>query len=131
MQNELIFNYIFIYILFELYEIYWQNAKSVMGMLAKMHYYYSKSIFLFLVMQPTFYFAVGFAMLTDLNASALVLLFIKTADVATKILLIEKVFVKKELTHELMIALLKPIHSLLPYLGVLIYPTLIFIALYQ
>ncbi|MDD2906579.1 MAG: hypothetical protein WBK95_01335 [Sulfurimonas sp.] len=130
LQNELLFNSLFIYILLESYEIYWQNAKSVMGMLAKMHYYYSKNILLFLLMQPTFYFAIGFAMLTDLNASALVLLFIKTVDVATKILLIEQVFIKKEITTELMIALLKPIYPLLPYLGLIIYPALIFITLY-
>jgi hypothetical protein len=130
LQNELLFNSLFVYILLESYEIYWQNAKSVMGMLAKMHYYYSKNILLFLLMQPTFYFAIGFAMLTDLNASALVLLFIKTVDVATKILLIEQVFIKKEITTELMIALLKPIYPLLPYLGLIIYPALILSALY-
>ena len=129
MFNETITNYILLFILLEMFEIYWQNAKTVIGMLAKMHYYYAKNIFLFLVMQPTFYFAIGFAMLSDLHPSSLVLLFIKTIDIATKILLIEQVFIKKELSQELLVGLLKPIYPLLPYLGIIFYPVLIFMAL--
>ena len=80
-------------------------------------------------MQPTFYFSIGFAMLSDYNPYALMLLFIKTMDVATKILLIEQVFVKKELTQDLTLILLAPINGLLPYLGLGLYPFLIFFAL--
>jgi hypothetical protein len=128
MENDAILNYVFIFILMESYEIYWQKAKSLMGMLARMHYYYNKSIFLFLLMQPTFYFCIGFAMLTDFAASAMILAFLKTADLATKILLIEQVFVKKELSAELSLALLSPIPKILPYMGLLLYPPLIYLA---
>ena len=91
MITEAILNYIFLFVLLEFYEISWQKAPSIMGMLIRMHKYYSKSIFLFLIMQPTFYFAIGFAMLSNYHPSAMILLFIKTADIATKILLIEQV----------------------------------------
>jgi hypothetical protein len=80
-------------------------------------------------MHPTFYFAIGFAMLSDYNGFALLLLFIKTLDVATKILLIQQVFIKKELSQELALILLAPINSFLPYLGVILYPLLILLAL--
>jgi len=100
-----------------------------MGMLLRMHKYYSKSIFLFLIMQPTFYFSIGFAMLSNLNIYAMILLFLKTADVATKILLIEQIFKKKELSKELSQLLLTPINNFLPYMGLFIYPTLIILAL--
>jgi len=103
----------------------WQKAPSMIEMLTKMHKYYSKNMFLFLVMQPTFYFAIGFAMLSNYDPYALMLLFIKTADIATKILLLEQVFVKKELTQELSQILLAPINKFMPYMGLGIYPFLI------
>jgi len=109
----------------EFYEISWQKAPSIMGMLIRMYKYYSKNIFLFLIMQPTFYFTIGFAMLSNYHPTAIILLFIKTADIATKIILIEQVFKKRELTQELSLILLAPINSYLPYIGLLIYPILI------
>jgi len=129
MINDLILNYILLFILLEIYELSWQKAPSIMGMLIRMHKYYQKSIFLFLIMQPTFYFAIGFAMLSNYAPSALILLFIKTFDIATKILLIEQVFKKKELSQELSLILLAPINSFLPYIGLLLYPILIALAI--
>jgi len=129
MINEVTINYILLFVLLEFYEISWQKAPSIMGMLIRMHKYYSKSIFLFLIMQPTFYFAIGFAILTDYNVSAMILLFIKTADVATKIILIEQVFKKRELTQELSLVLLAPINGFLPYMGLVFYPVLIVLSI--
>ncbi|MFT7004956.1 MAG: hypothetical protein ACJAWW_002322 [Sulfurimonas sp.] len=125
MINEAILNYIFLFVLLEVYEISWQKAPSIMGMLIRMHKYYYKNIFLFLIMQPTFYFAIGFVMLSNYNPGAMILLFLKTADIATKILLLEKVFVKRELTQELSLVLLAPINGFLPYIGLIVYPLLI------
>ena len=129
MINDVVLNYIFLFIILEIYEISWQKAPSIMGMLIRMYKYYQKSIFLFLIMQPTFYFAIGFVMLTNYAPSALILLFIKTFDIATKILLIEQIFTKKELSQELSLILLAPINSFLPYIGVIIYPILIALAI--
>ncbi|MCD6190166.1 MAG: hypothetical protein J7K14_01320 [Sulfurimonas sp.] len=100
-----------------------------MGMLIRMNKHYSKNILLFLIMHPTFYFAVGFVMLTNYAPSAMILLFVKTFDIATKILLIEQVFKKRELSQELSLILLAPINSFLPYLGLLFYPILILLAI--
>jgi len=127
--DDLILNYIILFVFLELYEVSWQKAETMMGMLARMYHQYSKNIFLFLVMHPTFYFSIGFAMLSDYNPYALVLVFIKTVDIATKIILIEQVFIKKELTQELSLALLAPIHKFVPYVGLSIYPFLIYFAL--
>lgn len=77
MINEAILNYILLFVFLEFYEISWQKAPSIMGMLLRMYKYYSKSIFLFLVMQPTFYFAIGFAMLSNYHPAAMILLLIK------------------------------------------------------
>lgn len=129
MIDDLILNYVLLFVFLELYEITWQKAPSIMGMVIRMYRYYSKSIFLFLLMQPTFYFSIGFVMLSDYNVYAMILLFLKTVDVATKILLIEQVFIKRKLSHDLSLILLAPINSFLPYLGLLVYPPLILLAL--
>lgn len=128
MINEFILNYVFIFILFELFEISWQKAQSIMGMLLKMYKYYNKSIFLFLIMHPTFYFSIFFAMITDYSIASLIILLIKIGDIATKILLIQQVFVKRELSQELSLVLLAPINWFLPYIGLLIYPPLVILA---
>lgn len=128
MIQEPILNYILLFMLLEIYEISWQKAPSIMGMLLRMYKYYKKNIFLFLIMQPTFYFSIGFAMLTEYSIASMVLVFIKTVDVATKIVLIQQVFIKKELSQELSLILLAPINSFLPYMGLLIYPVLILLA---
>ncbi|MDQ1338583.1 MAG: hypothetical protein QG617_1550 [Campylobacterota bacterium] len=129
MIDDLILNYVFLFIFLELYEITWQKAPSIMGMVIRMYRYYSKNIFLFLLMQPTFYFSIGFVMLSDYNVYAMILLFLKTVDVSTKILLIEQVFTKRELSHDLSLILLAPINGFLPYLGLFVYPVLIILAL--
>ena len=129
MIDDLILNYLLLFILLEFFEVTWQKAPTIMGMIIKMHRYYSKSILLFLIMHPTFYFSIGFAMLTDLNIYALILLFLKTLDIATKILLIEQIYTKRELSQELSLILLAPINSFLPYVGLFLYPLLILFAL--
>lgn len=129
MINEAILNYILLFILLEIFEVSWQKAPSIMGMLIRMYQYYQKSVFLFLIMHPTFYFAIGFVLLTNYSTASLILLFIKTFDIATKILLIEQVFIKKELSQELSLILLAPINSFLPYIGLLFYPVLIALAI--
>ncbi len=127
--DETIIKYTLLFIFLELYEVSWQKAPSMLGMLVRMHKYYAKNMFLFLLMQPTFYFAIGFAMVTNYNPYALMLLFIKTFDIATKIILIEKVFIKKEVPHELSEALLAPLHWMLPYIGLGVYPVLVLLAI--
>jgi len=129
MINDLVLNYVLLFIFLEFYEVQWQKAQSVMGMIARMYQHYSKSVFLFLIMHPTFYFSIGFLMLSDYNIYAAILLFIKTVYIVAKILLIDQVFVKKELSEELALALLSPIHKLLPYIGLVVYPPLIIMAI--
>lgn len=129
MIDDLILNYMLLFILLEFFEVSWQKAPTIMGMIIKMHRYCSKSIFLFLIMHPTFYFSIGFAMLSDLNMYAVILLFLKTLDVATKIILIEQIYTKRELSQELSLILLAPINNFLPYIGMFVYPLLILFAL--
>ncbi|MGB5966642.1 MAG: hypothetical protein WBG65_14060, partial [Sulfurimonadaceae bacterium] len=90
--------------------------------------YYNKNIILFFLMHPTFYFGIGLAMVTDLAFSAVALVFIKTVDMATKILLIQQIFEKKELSPEMSAMLIAPLHPFMPYLAVLVYTPLVYFA---
>lgn len=125
--NNFVLNYILIFLLFEFFEISWQKAPSLMGMLLRMHKYYSKSIFIFLLMHPTLYFVIGFAVLNDYSFVSVLIMTLKLGDIATKIYLLHQVFVKREITQELSLILLAPLNSFLPYLGLIVYPVLIYL----
>ena len=127
MLEDTLLNYLILYTLLELYEVQWQKANTMLGMLARMYEQYAKNIFVFLLMNPTFYFAIMFMMVSDYNEYAIALFVIKGVDVATKMVLIKKVFIDKELSEEMTLALLSPLHKLLPYIGLLIYPPLIYL----
>ena len=126
MENILIL--LIIYIGLELFEIQWQKADNLIGVIGNLYRYYKRNIILFFLMHPTFYFGIGLAMITDLSFSAVALLFIKTVDIATKVLLIQQIFEKKELSPEMSAMLLAPLHPLMMYLSVAIYTPLVYFA---
>ncbi len=118
-----------IYIFLELFETQWQKADTMMGMLLNMYEKYRDNILLFLVLHPTFYLTIYLAMTTNYSTEILFVLFIKTFDIATKIILINKVFEKKEISMELSQMLSAPLHKLMPYIGLIVYVPLIFMGL--
>jgi len=128
LESSTILTYVVLYILLELYEVQWQKAQTIMGMLARMYQWYHKSAFLFLLMHPTLYFAIYFVMFTHFNGYAVALLSFKAADILTKMFLIKKVFIEQSL-DKVQEALFTPIGSLLPYIGIILYPFFIVMAL--
>ncbi len=129
MVEDTLLNYIFIFILLEIYEVYWQKATTLIGMLARMFEFYNKNIFIFLLKHPTFYFAIWFMIVTDYNIYALGLFAIKMLDIGTKIFLMKKVFIDKDISPELSLTILAPLNKYLPYIGVIAYPPLIYLAM--
>lgn len=113
----------------EIYEVQWQKAGTLIGMLARMFEVYKKSIFIFLVMHPTFYFAIYFMLVTEYNVYALSLFGFKMLDIAMKLMMMKQVFIDKEITHELSLALMTPLGGYIPYIGLFIYIPFIFLAL--
>ncbi|MBN2894900.1 MAG: hypothetical protein JXK05_03290 [Campylobacterales bacterium] len=102
-----------------------------MGMLLRMHRYYARSVVLFLLMHPTFYFVIFLVLEQGLSPLLGVILFVKTFDIATKIVLIEQVFIKRRLSQKMTLMLLTPLGNYLPYVPLLIYPPMLFVALYM
>ncbi len=125
---ESLYTLLLVSILLELFEVQWQKADTLMGMLLRMYQRYQKNMLLFLVMHPTFYFAIWLMMVTDASYGAIALLFVKTIDIATKIMLIQQVFEKKEISQEISMMLLAPLKSIMPYLGVFVYPPMVYMA---
>jgi hypothetical protein len=121
----------FIYILLEYYEVSWQKADSMMGMLIKMFKYYKKSPLLFFAMHPTYSFIIFLIIAMNEVNTLFAMLFIKTVDITLKVVLIQQVFEKRKLSHELSLMLLTPIHPLMPYIGLVIYPPFIYAAFYM
>lgn len=127
MENILLL--LLFYIGLEIFELQWQKANTLMDILGNLYRYYQKNIFLFFIMHPTYYFGIGLAMITDLSLGAVALLFIKTVDIATKVILLQQVFEKKELTAEMSAMLLAPLHPYMMYLSVVVYTPLVYFAL--
>ena len=128
MLSETLFVYIILFQILEFYEIRWQKAQTMMGMLARMYQHYHKNIFLFFLMHPTFYLCIFFMIASDYNFYAISIFFVKALDISVKVVLIKQVFIDKTISHDLSLALLAPLPKLLPYVGLVLYPVLIFLS---
>ena len=128
-MNDILALLLLFYIILELFEWQWQRADSMMGMLVKMYKIYNINILLFLLMHPTFMFGIWLVMRSDFSMASVILLFVKTVDIATKILLIQQIFEKRQLSQEMSMMLLTPLHPLLPFVGLIAYTPMVYLAL--
>jgi hypothetical protein len=128
MENALLFTIILFFA--ELFEAYIQRAQTLLGVLEKLYAYYQKSIFLFFLIQPGFYFIMFIVLLTGvLNVTMVFLLAIKIFDIFYKIELIKKVFVEREVSREIAQMLEWKIPPMFFLMGAALYPLLLFYAL--
>jgi len=127
MIEDTLLNYLILYTFLELYEVQWQKANTLLGMLTRMYEQYKKSVFIFLLMHPTFYFAIMFMMITNYNEFSIILLLVKSVDILTKMLLIKKVFIEKSLSESISVELLMPLKKWMPYIGLALYLPLIYL----
>ena len=128
MENVLLLTLILL--LAELLEAYIQRSETLFGVLEKLYAYYKKSIFLFFLIQPGFYFILFVVLVTGvLNISMIFLLAIKVFDIFYKIELIKKVFIIREVSPEIAQMLEWKIPPLFFLMGAGLYPPLLFYAL--
>ena len=117
------------YLILELIEINLTLSITLKGILEKHYRYYKKSIILFLLMQPTYVFSLFILLYSDFSSSAIILIVVKTIDIYTKIELIEQIFIKEEIPLHLKTMLDIKLQIFLPFLNILIYPPLVFLAI--
>lgn len=120
---------VIVYVLLELFEIQWQKADTMMKMMLRLYRRYQKSVIGFLVLHPTYYFAIWLTLATHYSAAAVTVLLIKSIDIVVKIIMIRMIFEKRELSQELTLMLLTPLHPMLPYFTLLIYTPMVILAL--
>ena len=124
-----VFLYIVLYIVFELFEIWWQKSDTLYGVLQNIYRYYEKSIFLLLLIHPTFYLLVYLMMASGYDIYLQIALGLKLSDIALKILFIQKVFIKQEMDEEFRMMLGMKMEWYMLYFGVVFYPVLIYLGM--
>jgi hypothetical protein len=117
-------------ILAELFEALIQRSDTLMDVLKKLYAYYEKSIFLFFLIQPSFYIILFASLLTGiLNASMIFMLALKIFDMFYKMELIKKVFIEEKVSVALMEMLTTKLPPWFVLMGVFTYPPLLYYAL--
>jgi hypothetical protein len=114
----------------ELFEAFMQRASTLYEVMEKLYGWYSKSIFFFFLIHPAFYFILFVIIATDsLNIYMILILTLKVFDIFYKIELIKKIFIQKNIPHDLAVMLEWKIPSWFFLLGIGLYPLLLFYAL--
>ena len=128
---EMLTQFIIIMTLFELIESNLQKANTLGEMIEKLYGYYNKSIFIFFMIHPTFYFVLFVSLyLNVFNFYIITILLIKTFDIFFKIELIRQRYIKKEMEPELEGMLELKMASWMGILGVFTYVPLLFMAIF-
>jgi len=128
---ELFIQLIIIMIVLELMEASLQRAETLGNMIEKLFVYYDKSIFLFFMVHPTFYFTLSVSLYLNLvNVYIIIILLIKTLDIFFKIALIKECYFNQERDNELMKMLDLKMNSWMGFLGVFTYVPLLFMAIF-
>ena len=129
---ELFTQFIIIMIVLELMEASLQNAKTLGGMIEKLYAYYNKSIFLFFMIHPTFYFILFISTyLNLLNFYIIAILLIKTFDMFFKIELIKQRYIQKDMDNELKEMLSLEMAPWMGLFGVFLHVPLLFMAIFS
>ena len=129
---EILTQLITIMIVLELMEASLQKATTLGGMIEKLYVYYNKSIFLFFMIHPTFYFTLFVSLyLNIVNFYIIVILLIKTFDIFFKIELIRQRYYQKEMDKELEGMLTLKMAPWMGLLGIFMYVTLLFLGIFS
>ena len=118
--------------LLEFFEANLQKATTLGMMIDRLYGYYQKSVFLFFLVHPTFYFVLLVSIYTKiLNFYIIVILLIKVVDIFFKIEMIKQRHIKKEMDMELSNMMDIEISPWMGYLGTLMYVPLLIMALFN
>jgi len=129
---EIFTQLITIMIVLELMEASLQKSNTLGEMIEKLYVYYNKSIFLFFMVHPTFYFTLFVSLyLNIVNFYIIAILLIKTFDIFFKVELIKQRYIQKDIDKELEGMLNLKMSPWMFFLGVFMYVPLIFMAIFS
>jgi len=129
-MNTFLLPSLLILLLLELFEAWWQKSDTMRGVLERCYGYYHRSIFLFFLMHPTFYFILFVALSTHiLNGWMVAILLLKSVDIFFKIALMRALFVQREYDDTIAAIIDQPLSPWIFLTGATLYPFLLFYAL--
>lgn len=118
--------------LLELIEANFQKASTLGAMIDRLYIYYDKSVFLFFMVHPTFYFVLLVSLYTKiLDFYIIAILLIKVFDIFFKIEMIRQRHIAKEMDIELASMMDMEMSPWMGYLGILMYVPLLSMALFN
>jgi hypothetical protein len=122
---------VIILICLEIFELWWQRADTLEGVLANTYYYYNKNIFLYFLMHPAFYFTLFVILYTEIfNLWLMAILVFKTMDIFFKITLMRGLFEDSiDINSDIRAILKEPLSPILFLTGLGVYPFLLFYGL--
>jgi hypothetical protein len=128
MDNALLLTSLLLFL--ELFEAFMQRSGTLYGVMENLYSWYRKSIFLFFLMHPAFYFILFVVIATDiLNIYMIAILTLKIFDLFYKVELIKKIFIKQDIPQDLAAMLEWQIPSWFFLMGALRYPPLLYYGL--
>ncbi|MCK5853819.1 MAG: hypothetical protein KAG56_01270 [Sulfurovaceae bacterium] len=118
-------------LIIELIETYLHRADTLELMIDRLYGYYQKSVFLFLLVHPAFYFVVFVSIyLNLLDFYIIAILLLKSLDIFFKIEMMRQKFIYKEMDQELKEMLKLKMSPLVSILSSLMYVPLLAMALF-
>jgi hypothetical protein len=119
-----------LFIAAELFEMLWQKSQTLLQMLEKIYGYYQRSPYLLYLMHPSYIFSLYLLFISNFNLWIAVIVAIKSLDIAFKVLLIHKHFVRHDLSEEMEMLLSQRLHPFMLSIGLFFYPFFLFQALF-
>ncbi|MRJ03362.1 MAG: hypothetical protein C6I05_07930 [Epsilonproteobacteria bacterium] len=117
--------------LLEFYESQWQRGKTVGEVIGRAYRRYREGIFYFLFSHPSFYYSLYVGLKYNLtNFWFLSLIFLKFMDISYKLTIFKKIEEGKG-GEALPLPLETPVTPIMAYLNLLLYPTLLALALHS
>ena len=99
---EIVMQIVTMMILLELFEIYIQRADTLREMIDNLYSYYNRSVFLFFLVHPTFYYVLGVTLYFDtFNFYSITILVLKALDLFFKVELIKQRYYEPVMDAEL------------------------------
>ncbi len=127
---ESIYTVVLISVAAEIFEISWQYAPNIAGILANNYRFYSKSIILFLAMHTGYIYTIFVSLWFDiLNTPMIAIIALKIFDIFTKLEFIQKIYIKQEIDVVTATLLNKRVPLWLYILQFALYPWLLYEAL--
>ena len=119
-----------ILVFLELFEAFMQRSDTLYGVMEKLYGWYQKSIFLFFLIHPSFYFILFVVIATNtLNIYMILISTLKIFDLFYKLELIKRIFIRQDVPQDLTEMLEWKIPSWFFLMGVALYPPLLYYGL--